>query len=59
MGVAYGLGQAVAPDGDLAVDGEGVDGLDPYAVEADGLLEGLGVDLTPSVHLARGVDELA
>ena len=59
MGVANGLGQSLTPDGDLAVDGEGIDGLDPHAIEPYGLLEGLGVDLTPSVHLARGIDELA
>ena len=58
MGVSDSLRQAFTPDGDLTVNGESIDGLDTDPIKPNRLLEGLGVNLPPSVHLARSIDEL-
>ena len=58
MGVANSLRQTFTPDGDLTVNGESINSFDTDTIKPDRLLEGLRINLPPSVHLARGIDEL-
>ena len=58
MGIANSLRQTFTPDGDLTVNGESINSLDTDTIKPDRLLEGLRINLPPSVHLARGIDEL-
>ena len=40
------------------MNGESINSLDTDTIKPDRLLEGLRINLPPSVHLARGIDEL-
>ena len=58
MGIANSLRQTFTPDGDLTVNGESINSLDTDTIKPDRLLEGLRINLPPSVHLARSINEL-
>ena len=58
MRVTDSFGKAVAPNGNLAVNRQRINGFDPYTIQPYGLLEGLGINLPARIHLARCIDEL-